>query len=78
MLRAADESSSADELEVGTFEQPNAATGTAMATAGSSSDVAEHKQVATAKSSSGVVGRILELKKRRQQLTGRFVTCLLI
>jgi len=35
----------------------------------SSSDVTEHKRSVTAKSS-GVVGRILELKKRRQQLNG--------
>jgi len=35
----------------------------------SSSDVTEQKQAVTARSS-GVVSRILELKKRRQQLTG--------
>jgi len=63
MPRVADESSSADEMEVVTFEQVSS----------SSTDVSEHKQASTAKSS-GVVGRILELKKRRQQLTGLLVT----
>jgi len=38
----------------------------------SSADVTDHKQAATAKSS-GVVGRILELKKRRQHLSGTVI-----
>ena len=67
VLRVADESSSADETEVVTFEQINAIT-TAPS---SSSDITENKQVGAVKSS-GVVGRILELKKRRQQLSGMF------
>jgi len=71
MLRVADESSSADEMEIVTFEQTNT-----TAVTSSSSDITEPKQAMTAKSS-GVVGRILELKKRRQQLTGVFILSLL-
>jgi len=68
MPRVADESSSADEMETVQFEQPNPT---------STSDITEHKQVITARSS-GVVGRILELKKRRQQQIGKFVISSLI
>ena len=69
ILRVADESSSSDETEVVTFEQTNITS--------SSSDITENKQAMTSKSS-GVVGRLLELKKRRQQLTGMFIRSLLI
>jgi len=70
VLRVADESSSADETEVPvvTFEQVSALT----TTTNTSSDITENKQAGAVKSS-GVVGRILELKKRRQQLSGMFM-----
>jgi len=54
-------------MEVVTLEQVSSS---------SSSDVTEQKQATTGRSS-GVVGRILELKKRRQQLTGMFVATMM-
>jgi len=54
-------------MEVVTLEQVSSS---------SNSDVTDTKQTATAKSS-GVVGRILELKKRRQQQSGILATIIL-
>jgi len=47
------------------------------ATSGPNADNTEHKQTAVTKSS-GVVGRLLELKKRRQQLTGMYMLLVII
>jgi len=51
-------------MEVVTFEQ----------VISSSNNDAENKSQAVTAKSSGVVGRILELKKRRQQLSGMLLT----